>query len=64
MVVIFETYMPRRTSMSIFKNFRDESIFDDKEAVPKKCSIKKVFLKTSQNSQENTCVGVSILKKL
>ena len=27
-------------------------------------SIKKVFLKISQNSQENTCVGVSILINL
>ena len=25
-----------------------------------KCSIKKVFLKTSQNSQENTCTRVSL----
>ena len=25
-----------------------------------KCSIKKVFLKTSQNSQENTCARVSL----
>ena len=30
-----------------------------KEAVPGRCSIKKVFLKISQNSQENTCVEVS-----
>ena len=26
-----------------------------------KCSIKKEFLKISQNSQGNTCVGVSFL---
>ena len=24
-----------------------------------KCSVKKVFLEISQNSQENTCMGVS-----
>ena len=27
----------------------------DKEAVVRRCSVKKVFLKSSQNSQENTC---------
>ena len=29
------------------------------EAVVRKCSSKKMFLKISQISQENTCVGVS-----
>ena len=27
----------------------------DKEAVVRRCSVKKAFLKSSQNSQENTC---------
>ena len=27
------------------------------------CSVKKLFLKISQNSQENTCVGASFIKK-
>ena len=31
------------------------------EAVAWRCSIKMVFLKISQNSQENTCVRVSFL---
>ena len=35
----------------------------DSEAVPRRCSIKKVFLKISQNSKENTCARVSFLKK-
>ena len=30
----------------------------------RRCSIKKVFLKTSQNQQENTCARVSLLVKL
>ena len=30
----------------------------------RRCSIKQVFLKVLQNSQENTCVGVSFLIKL
>ena len=28
------------------------------ETVVKRCSIKKVFLEISQNSQENTCAGL------
>ena len=34
------------------------------EAVSQRCSVKKVFLEVSQNSQENTCARVSLLKKL
>ena len=34
------------------------------EAVVQKCSLKKVFLKISQNSQENTSARVSFLIKL
>ena len=34
------------------------------EAVAQRCSVKKVFLEISQNSQENTCVSVSFLIKL
>ena len=34
------------------------------ESVIQKWSVKKAFLKTSQNSQENTCVDVSFLIKL
>ena len=30
----------------------------------RRCSVKKVSLKNSQNSQENTCAGVSFLIKL
>ena len=34
------------------------------EAVAQRCSVKKVFLLISQNSQENTCARVSFLIKL
>ena len=34
------------------------------EAVAKKFSVKTLFLKISQNSQENTCGRTSFLKKL
>ena len=35
----------------------------DPEAVARRCSVKKVFLEISQNSQENTCARVSFLIK-
>ena len=34
------------------------------EAVAQSCSVKKVFLGISQNSQEDTCARVSFLTKL
>ena len=34
------------------------------EAVVQRCSVKKVFLEVSQNSQENICTRVSFLIKL
>ena len=36
----------------------------DTEAVVWRCSVKKVFLEISQNSQENTCAGDSFLMEL
>ena len=33
------------------------------EAVEKRCSVKKVFLKILQNSQKRNCARVFILKK-
>ena len=35
-----------------------------REAVVRRCSVEKVFLESSQNSQENTCARVSFLIKL
>ena len=34
------------------------------EAVVQRCSVKMVFLKNSQNSQESTCARVSFLNKI
>ena len=34
------------------------------EAVAQRCSVKKLFLEISQNSQGNTCARVSFLIKL
>ena len=39
-------------------------IYSYREAVDWRCSVKNVFLKILQNSQENTCVEVSFLIKL
>ena len=44
-----------------------EFLNDDKvssEAVVRRCSLKKVFLEISQNSQKNTCARDSSLIKL
>ena len=38
--------------------------FKRTEAAARRCSIKKVFLKISQNSQENTCAGASFFHKV
>ena len=38
--------------------------FKDPEAVVQNCSVKKVFLEISQNSQKITCAKVSFLIKL
>ena len=42
----------------LFLNFRFLQLVMA-EAVVRTCSVKKVFLKISQYSQEKTCVGVS-----
>ena len=41
-----------------------KNAFIHTEADVQRCSVKKVFLETSQNSQENACVRVSFLIKL
>ena len=37
---------------------------ETRQVVAQGCSVKKVFLEISQNSQENTCAWVSFLIKL
>ena len=46
--------------------YREIPVLDSlsNEAVVQRCSVKGVFLKISQNSQENICAGVSFLIKL
>ena len=43
---------------------RDDILLFETETVAWRCLVKKVFLEILQNSQENTCVGVSFLTKL
>ena len=42
--------------------FQSFSSVGSTEAVAQRCSVEKVFLEISQNSQENTCARVSFLK--
>ena len=49
------------TFNSIFQNLHS---FEGQEGVTPRKSVKKLLLKISQNSQGNTCVGVSFLRNL
>ena len=43
---------------------KEADCFPASEAVIRKCSVNKVFLKIAQNSQENACAKISSLIKL
>ena len=47
-----------------YRFFMIEKYLKITESVVQRCSVEKVFLEISQNSQENTCARVSILMKL
>ena len=49
---------------SSWKNLQFPNIIEILEAVARRCPVKKVFVKISQNLQENTCARVSFLIKL
>ena len=53
-----------RLVLDIFILIDYSVILDLPEAVAQRCSVKKVFLKISQNSPENICARASFLKKL
>ena len=55
-----EHFVSTVTIMSRPKKQKNEIL----EAAFRRCSSKYVFLKISQYSQENTCIGVSFLIKL
>ena len=46
------------------KAYQYQSVQRFTEAVAQRCSVKKMFLEISQNSQENTCARVSLLIKM
>ena len=49
----------------IFKQLAVGTQFSNlSEVIVWRCSVKRMFLKISQNSQENTCARVSVLIKL
>ena len=52
----------RKNLVSISSMGRKKTVkrMQNPEAVIQRCSIKKAFLKILQNSQENTCAGVSL----
>ena len=52
-------YLYRIELHKIFKNSYHSIILYSSETVVQRCSVKKVFLEISQNSQENTCARVS-----
>ena len=45
-------------------SFKMDNLCRSIEAVVQRCSVKKMFLEISQNSQKNTCARVSFLIKL
>ena len=51
-------------SLEIYDRGNNLQISGIPEVIPRMCSVKKVFLKSSKNSQENTCARVSFLTKL
>ena len=56
-----EASLSSSDSRDSFSNFDKQN---HTEAVAWRCSVKKVFLEISQNSQENVCARVSFLIKL
>ena len=55
---------PETNSNNTFEIFAEYLPFLEYRSSHQRCSIKKVFLKILQNSQENTCARVSFLIKL
>ena len=56
---MLEVYYEKNVRIEKLKNSANQEWV----AVAQRCSVKKIFLKTSQNSQENTCARVSFFIK-
>ena len=50
--------------MNMIQRAIQRTLAKHQKAVAHTCSVKKVFLEISKNSQENTCARVSFLMKL
>ena len=48
----------------VWENFSQLKFFRNAEAVAQRCTVEKMFLEISQNSQENTCTKVSFFTKV
>ena len=60
-IIFFKRRLRDRCFLVNFANFLKtiKVIFPHSEAVAQRCSVRKVFLEISQNSQKNTCARVS-----
>ena len=60
-----QMFLKRSENIEIYlQTWLIHSLKSNLEAVVQRCSVKKVFLEISQNSQENTCARASFLIKL
>ena len=61
--VFLNIFLKAHNKLEEFLFFKTGTIFTPVflEAVVRRCSVKKVFLEISQNSQENTCARTLLL---
>ena len=57
-------YLDKLFALNTAEDAFERIEFECKETVVQRCSVKKLFLEISQNSQENACARVSFLIKL
>ena len=61
------THFYKHISLNVFRTYRERAMARNglnAEVVVRRCSVKSVSLKISQNWQENTCASISFLIKL
>ena len=57
-------YLDKLFALNTAEDAFERIEFECKETVVQRCSVKKLFLEITQNSQENACARVSFLIKL
>ena len=60
----FGILIPKQCTKNYSSSSANHIYFVGPQGVARRCSVKHVFLKVFQNSQDKTCVGVSFLRKL